>query len=1295
MSKSHPRSFQDLEFGAPEAAKLAARRAGLSLADWIDTVVAEKADRLGIYEEDLDEDERLDAVIERLTRLKLRRSQDDSVESLRRLPRDFSRDSHVRPPVYESRSRNSRDYVTRENDLTGHVLGRVMEKLESMEQRLAPPGRQTARGRGKTGHDNEAVLAEALARLEERLDATVSNTKSRRKPSGHDAMAHIAPVGPQADQHALASRDSIFATLETKLNALKLSLDTHSASGAGDGASSASDRFENARPSRPRLEEAAPPRVASWVNAEPRAAEPSLSASAFDQLHAEIAKLATHMEAMRQPNHSADVNLLRQELAEMARTVANLAPRRSIEDLEERMTRLLNTMSTTHDEALARSVLAPLTKLVIELREATSQLHPNASLTAIEQQILLLANKVSALETSGYDAEAFATLQNQSQKIHGLVQQLAQRPNAFDALEHQIGYLTEKIENLALLPSRTSPQEVVEAIDAIRTLVDRKLATSNVEVLERRVEDLAVKIDQALSRPHLVHDKSAPVPAPDHSALEAMVRQLAQKMDEARQPEADTDAFAALQQQISVISAQMDKSQSNFSVLASLEHSIKDLFREIDMTRQMAVENAEQAARLAARESTREILENLPQSATLPQIDQLSRSIQEMCQSQDAVDQRAQETLNAVHSVLEKITGRLVAIEEDLAEAKDQPVSVQRPEAAWEPIEPRVNLPQASSARVKMPVAEPAQFIEPQRSREWAQPPVAQDFSVSRDAGRAPATFEEDFLLEPRSSARATHASPNVSFDPPSLDGAIAASAPSPTTKTEFIAAARRAAQAATQSTQQQLDISDIDQPEDKPGTPRALLERARAFTEKRKRPLLLGLAAMMIAVLGVQLVRTVGTHDIDGPSTTNSSQIQSVKPGEPALPRADSAAPKPAPKAEPPAPSQAMSPTPPLVPAEPKMQAPPQGAPAKTAPLTTPIFKDVTRAPSALNNVLGPPTNFVKGVMALNTRGFVMTRAMPGKKPNAVDLTPLASVQGQGQPDVIDAAVPSPSAQTQAQAAGTASQPTSAPSTLPQATALVAPDVDRSISPPTSLTSPSQPQMPASIDPASRSSAGLKAAAQMGNPAAQYELATRFLDGRGETRDFKAAATLLEKAANQGLAPAQYRLGALYEKGLGVPRDLAQAKMLYERSAKNGNPRAMHNLAVLTAEGATGSPDYAGAVTWFRRAAEYGIRDSQFNLAVLYARGLGVSQDLSQSYIWFALAAAQGDEDAGHKRDDVASKMDPAKLEAAKASVSAFRTKVVDSAAVEVATPVGGWDSFVPKAENRNFTTMPSRKAS
>ena len=204
----------------------------------------------------------------------------------------------------------------------------------------------------------------------------------------------------------------------------------------------------------------------------------------------------------------------------------------------------------------------------------------------------------------------------------------------------------------------------------------------------------------------------------------------------------------------------------------------------------------------------------------------------------------------------------------------------------------------------------------------------------------------------------------------------------------------------------------------------------------------------------------------------------------------------------------------------------------------------------------------------------------------------------------------------------------------------------------------------------------GLIDLANAGNASAQYELAARYADGRGMTRDSHIAQQWFEKAALQGLAPAQYRLGSMYERGAGIDKDLKRARDWYVKAAAQGNVRAMHNLAVLNAEGVDGKPDYPAAASWFRKAAEYGVRDSQYNLAILYARGLGIEQNLQLSWAWFNAAAQQGDDDASKKRDDVAARMDAGQIAAAKALVDVVKPRTADPGANEVAPPVGGWDA-------------------
>ena len=214
------------------------------------------------------------------------------------------------------------------------------------------------------------------------------------------------------------------------------------------------------------------------------------------------------------------------------------------------------------------------------------------------------------------------------------------------------------------------------------------------------------------------------------------------------------------------------------------------------------------------------------------------------------------------------------------------------------------------------------------------------------------------------------------------------------------------------------------------------------------------------------------------------------------------------------------------------------------------------------------------------------------------------------------------------------------------------------------------------------------------GNPAAQYEMGARLVEGRGAARDAKAAAHWFEKAGEMGLALAQYRLGSMYERGVGVARDYARARQWYERAAESGNARAMHNVAVLLAEGGDGKPDYAAAAEWFRRAAEYGIRDSQFNLGILYARGLGISRDLQQSYVWFSAAADQGDEDAAKKRDEIGARLDSKELAAAKALAAAFRAKIPTSEANDApALRTGGGEGAREQTPVKPAPKSPSGK--
>ena len=199
----------------------------------------------------------------------------------------------------------------------------------------------------------------------------------------------------------------------------------------------------------------------------------------------------------------------------------------------------------------------------------------------------------------------------------------------------------------------------------------------------------------------------------------------------------------------------------------------------------------------------------------------------------------------------------------------------------------------------------------------------------------------------------------------------------------------------------------------------------------------------------------------------------------------------------------------------------------------------------------------------------------------------------------------------------------------------------------------------PATIGPFS-----LRVAAAKGDAGSQFDVATRYAQGRGVKRDFKLAAKWYGRAAAQGHAIAQYRLAALYEKGSGVGRDSSRAQTWYRRSAEKGNVKAMHNFAVLHTGRGGKAADYTTAAQWFKSAAEHGLADSQYNLAILYANGLGVKRSKVEAYKWFALASARGDGEAGKRQVELKGLMSVTEVKAAKKLLATWRKKPAEKSA-------------------------------
>ena len=168
---------------------------------------------------------------------------------------------------------------------------------------------------------------------------------------------------------------------------------------------------------------------------------------------------------------------------------------------------------------------------------------------------------------------------------------------------------------------------------------------------------------------------------------------------------------------------------------------------------------------------------------------------------------------------------------------------------------------------------------------------------------------------------------------------------------------------------------------------------------------------------------------------------------------------------------------------------------------------------------------------------------------------------------------------------------------------------------------------------------------ADSGDPEAQFELAYRYMAGRGGARgnetNFVQAAIWLQKSADQGLAIAQHNLGGVYYSGFGAPRDYEQAFKWYRKAAEQGFTPSQAFLGWAYIHGKGGlTEDYHEAIKWYTLAAEGGDQEAQLRLGMLYLRGEDLNPNYEEAYKWINLAAAHGSTNAVRLRRKISLSM-------------------------------------------------------
>lgn len=780
------------------------------------------------------------------------------------------------------------------------------------------------------------------------------------------------------------------------------------------------------------------------------------------------------------------------------------------------------------------------------LRGSLADLAKREDLGAIEQSVAALAEEVTTIRREGraIGISQMDALQAELRRIGaaGGSVDLAKLSRDLDVLGHKLDIVSAGGIDPGVMAAMAGQ------LDEMRASIGDLASTRDVAALGQQVADLkrnvaAIgkgQIDPAdfASLKGTVEDMrttlARPVPGGQKGAgpvqlargqlepIESMLMTLADKIDRVERQVADPEALDQLERQLAALTTVLGSSGGRDPSLAALEHAMSALLREVGSWRDGAAEIADRAARNAVAET----VHSWSPASDQGQQEDYIRHLAGLREDYAAVEMRVGRSLEGVQATLQGVVQRLGGLDR-----QDGPGAPRRDAAAE---------PDGVAARPDGVAERPAQ--RPQRG-------LQRTAAASGDDGPPAGPAGEEVLLEPGERPRGVAAAGTPTIDPGDI-------------KSSFIAAARRAAQAAAADAaankggRAETDVEAASRTE--------ILGRMRALFEKQRRPLLIGAAAIALALGGFQLTRekALDRAASAGSPAVSASQVAAAQ--APAQPR-----PAPVQAARP-----ASTPTRPATPDPQTTQSLAEGA-LDEAPRTqaeTVAAQSTPVQPIAGQPLAQPPVASVQPAASPQA-------AVSNAKADTLDTARLASLSG---------ANPKPGAAPAVTAAPTTppSDPAAAITALRQAAfagnALALYDLGVKTSEGRGV--PRDLQLGTGY---------FEKAAEKGLAPAQYRTGNAYEKGVGVPRDLDIAKTWYKRAAEGGNTRAMHNLAVLIAEGAGGKPDYPAASGWFQRAAEQGVRDSQYNLAVLYARGLGTAQDFSKSYLWFAIAAGQGDEDA------------------------------------------------------------------------------------------------------
>jgi len=599
------------------------------------------------------------------------------------------------------------------------------------------------------------------------------------------------------------------------------------------------------------------------------------------------------------------------------------APMQDISGLEDQLRRITDQIETLRKPGVEEAINALRDELG-EIGRALNDAMPRHAIDAIEKQIAGLTQRIADGRQAGIDGGALSGVEHGLAEVRDVLRGLTPAENLI-GFNDAVNALAHKIDLIVAQKDPETLQQLERAITTLREMAAHVASDDAIGQLSGQVQMLAEKVDQLATSGgaidalnNLEHRISALSDALEARAqsgdtvppmLDSLVHSLSDKIEMIQQSRGDNIAVGHLEDHIVKLVERLDASDSRLSHLEAIERGLADLLVHIEDMR--------------ANKDTGGL-----RADNSPGVDALKHDI---ARTQDALEQ--------VHGTLGHVVDRLVSIERDIrgeTRPRPRPVSDEEFAEIQQPVGQVAARVVSDAPPAQAPARAPAPAPAPSAQ---AVPPLVTLPAPKRlpPASRLPINpdLPPDQPLEPGSGPPPllAHAGARIA----GLDSRPGAA--SPGGKSGFIAAARRAAQAAGQVSSERAPRPESIENED------ADAPSLRGRVMKRVKSLFIAASLIAVVIGSIQIAGNVinfGGYDINNTNDIKTAKVPNRLTSEPAVTDEQPAA-------------TATLPFNPLEP--PRMPAlAPLAVPSANSVIAITPPLDLTPAPQSTPSLLSPP---------------------------------------------------------------------------------------------------------------------------------------------------------------------------------------------------------------------------------------------------------------------------------------------------------------------------------------------------